>query len=173
MIEGESGRKKGSDPVPSLFHFHEAPRLARTHMYAIMGWRGATKDRCFASGGFLVLPPLVQGNRTWYGAAGEGEPLVQMNRYADLNRDLWDREDPTRLQRFRFASRYLGYNRISEVLALAALDSTEYYHDMNAKLVGDRKRYYAFFDTLDGYRCFRSNANFVLVRLVAGEVMNQ
>jgi len=64
----------------------------------------------------------------------------------------------------KFASRYLGYNRISEELALAALDSPEYYRDINRNMRNDRDLWYAFFDKLDGWTCYRSDANFVLVR---------
>jgi histidinol-phosphate aminotransferase len=65
----------------------------------------------------------------------------------------------------KFASRYLGYNRISELLALAALDSSDYYRKVNQGIRADRERYYQFFDRQPGTRCYRSDANFVLVRL--------
>jgi len=65
----------------------------------------------------------------------------------------------------KFASRYLGYNRISEELALAALDAREYYATVNQSIRDDRDRYYEFFDRLDGFTCFRSDANFVLVQI--------
>jgi len=64
----------------------------------------------------------------------------------------------------KFASRYLGYNRISEELALAALDSHQYYHEINRNMRNDREQWYAFFDKLAGWTCFRSDANFILVR---------
>ena len=64
----------------------------------------------------------------------------------------------------KFASRYLGYNRISEELALAALDSHEYYQSINRNMRNDRERWYEFFDSLGGWTCFRSEANFILVR---------
>jgi histidinol-phosphate aminotransferase len=65
----------------------------------------------------------------------------------------------------KFAARYLGYNRISEALALAALDSTEYYDSVRKEMVKDRELYYGFFDNLSGFKIFRSDANFVLVRI--------
>ena len=65
----------------------------------------------------------------------------------------------------KFAARYLGYNRISELLALAALDSREYYDEVNQGIRADRERYYQFFDRQRGVRCYRSDANFVLVRI--------
>jgi histidinol-phosphate aminotransferase len=63
----------------------------------------------------------------------------------------------------KFAARYLGYNRISEVLALAALDSTDYYDSVRKNMLKDREQYYNFFDSLPEYKAFRSDANFVLV----------
>ena len=65
----------------------------------------------------------------------------------------------------KFSSRYLGYNQISEVLALAALDSPEYYTAITEKIRADRLRYYQFFDRVPGATSFRSDANFILVRL--------
>lgn len=64
----------------------------------------------------------------------------------------------------KFSSRYLGYNRISEELALAALDSPDYYRQINRGMKTDRQRWYEFFDGLQGWTCYRSDANFVLVR---------
>lgn len=64
----------------------------------------------------------------------------------------------------KFASRYLGYNRISEELALAALDSNKYYQSINRNMREDRDRWYEFFDNLQGWTCYRSDANFILVR---------
>jgi histidinol-phosphate aminotransferase len=67
----------------------------------------------------------------------------------------------------QFAARYLGYNRISEALALAALDSGDYYDSVRRKMLNDRVGYYNHFDKLQGFEAFRSNANFVLVRIPA------
>jgi histidinol-phosphate aminotransferase len=67
----------------------------------------------------------------------------------------------------KFSSRYLGFNRISEALALAALDSPEYYRSITAQMREDRKTFYDFFDAQPGFKCFRSDANFVFVRIPA------
>lgn len=67
----------------------------------------------------------------------------------------------------KFSSRYLGYNRISEELALAALDSKQYYVDIAKAMLTDRQRYYDFFDRQKGFLCYRSNANFILVKIPA------
>ena len=70
----------------------------------------------------------------------------------------------------KFAARYLGYNRISEILAIAALESSEYYSSVREQMVSDRKRYYGFFDDVPGFKIFRSDANFVLVRMPSGQI---
>ena len=65
----------------------------------------------------------------------------------------------------KFAARYLGYNRISELLALAALDSGDYYASVRKDICDDRDRFYRFFDGLAGFHAYRSDANFILVRV--------
>ncbi len=68
----------------------------------------------------------------------------------------------------KFSSRYLGYNRISEELALAALNSPDYYRNINQQMRKDREGWYEFFDGLKGWTSFRSDANFILVRYPDG-----
>ena len=65
----------------------------------------------------------------------------------------------------KFSARYLGYNRISEMLALAALDSTEYYEAISRQMREDRQSYYGLFARFNGFRCFASDANFILVKI--------
>jgi histidinol-phosphate aminotransferase len=65
----------------------------------------------------------------------------------------------------KYSSHYLGYNRLSEALALAALDSRDYYHAIGARIREDRNRFYSLFDAYPGYTCFRSDANFIFVRI--------
>jgi len=67
----------------------------------------------------------------------------------------------------KFASRYLGYNRISEQLALAALDSPGYYLQISENIRVDRQKYVDFFSQFVGFQCYRSDANFLLVRIPA------
>jgi histidinol-phosphate aminotransferase len=72
----------------------------------------------------------------------------------------------TNLGRFtKFAARYLGYNRISEALAIAAFESSDYYDSVRQKILEDRDRYNNHFNTLQGFKAYRSDANFVLVRI--------
>jgi histidinol-phosphate aminotransferase len=65
----------------------------------------------------------------------------------------------------RFNNRYLGYNRLSEELAVAALDSPEYYREIAGKMNEDKERYYDALGRLPGFRVFRSDANFILAEI--------
>ncbi len=64
-----------------------------------------------------------------------------------------------------YSARYLGYNIVSEHLALAALRDTAYYRALALTVSRERSRYYDFFDRRPGCRAYRSDANFVLVKL--------
>jgi histidinol-phosphate aminotransferase len=68
----------------------------------------------------------------------------------------------------RYSARYLGYNQLSERIALAALDAEEYYRDVARRIRGDLVAYRDLFAPVPGYIAFRSDANFVLVRYPAG-----
>lgn len=63
-----------------------------------------------------------------------------------------------------FSQRYLGYNRISEIIALAALDHPSYYRETARRMQEDKLTYYQLLSTMPGLSCYRSDANFVLVR---------
>jgi histidinol-phosphate aminotransferase len=65
----------------------------------------------------------------------------------------------------KFSARYLGYNRISEMLALAALDSADYYESLGRQMRDDRQAYYNLFAGYKGFRCYASDANFILVKV--------
>lgn len=70
------------------------------------------------------------------------------------------------LETFRaYSARYLGFNRLSESLALAALASPGYYRDVAAGMEESRQRLYRLFRSLPGCTAFESDANFVLVRM--------
>ena len=64
-----------------------------------------------------------------------------------------------------FSARYLGFNRLSERIAIAALDSTEYYEDMCKKMNNDMDMFFAEFNKLSGFTAYRSYANFILVKI--------
>lgn len=65
----------------------------------------------------------------------------------------------------KFSNRYLGYNRLSEELAVAALDSPGYYAEIAGKMNEDKERYYAALGRFPGFRVFRSDANFILAAI--------
>ncbi len=65
----------------------------------------------------------------------------------------------------KFCSRNLGYNRVSEGLALAALGSHDYYARVRSLMAADRALFYARLRALAGVRVYASEANFVLARL--------
>jgi len=65
----------------------------------------------------------------------------------------------------RFSARYLGYHRLSEQVALAAIDSAGYYRDIAAKMEEDREMFRQTLGALPGFTVFRSHANFVLVKM--------
>lgn len=65
----------------------------------------------------------------------------------------------------RMSNRYLGYNRISQRIAIAALDSVDYYNDLSSKMSSDRELFYNELNKLPGFNVYRSDANFVLVKI--------
>jgi histidinol-phosphate aminotransferase len=62
-------------------------------------------------------------------------------------------------------NRYLGYHRLSEAIAIAALDSPEYYLGLYKKMKEDKQLYYSELGKLPGFRVFKSETNFILVEL--------
>ena len=65
-------------------------------------------------------------------------------------------------------NRYLGYNRLSEKVAIAALDSEEYYLDVAGKMEQDKRSYYHAFSQFTGCAIYQSEAHFVLASLPEG-----
>jgi histidinol-phosphate aminotransferase len=63
------------------------------------------------------------------------------------------------------SARYLGFNRLSEKIALAALDSPEYYIQMHKKMTADMEMFFNELSKLQGFQPYRSYANFILVRI--------
>ena len=64
----------------------------------------------------------------------------------------------------QYSARYLGYHRLSELVALAALDSQEYYAGIAANMTEDKKLFHDELQHYEGFKVFASNANFVLVK---------
>jgi histidinol-phosphate aminotransferase len=65
----------------------------------------------------------------------------------------------------KYMNRYLGYHRLSEDVALAALDSAPYYQELARKMSQDKEAYYAELGQIPGWRVFKSDANFVLAEI--------
>ena len=65
----------------------------------------------------------------------------------------------------KMSHRYLGYSRVSEEIAMAALDSAEYYQGIAKKMAADKEAYYRRVGALPGVTVFRSDANFLLVEI--------
>jgi len=64
----------------------------------------------------------------------------------------------------RFSTMYLGYNKLTEKLGIAALQSTDYYN-ANADLIQqDKKLYQDVLNPIEGFKVYNSDANFVLVK---------
>jgi histidinol-phosphate aminotransferase len=66
------------------------------------------------------------------------------------------------------SARYLGFNRLSEMIALAALDSAEYYSGMRKKISADMEMLYSGLNQLPGFKAYKSYANFILVKIPYG-----
>ncbi len=64
-----------------------------------------------------------------------------------------------------FSARYLGFNRLSEIIAIAALDSKEYYDGMCKKMNDDMEMFFAEFNKLKGFKAYKSFSNFILVKI--------
>jgi histidinol-phosphate aminotransferase len=62
----------------------------------------------------------------------------------------------------QFGARYLGYNRLSESAALAALDSADYYAGISSRMIEDKEMLYRVINGLPGFKAYRSQANFIL-----------
>lgn len=62
-------------------------------------------------------------------------------------------------------ARYLGFNRLSEKIAIAALDSHEYYVSMGKKMAADMEMLFAEINKLPDFTAYRSYANFILVKI--------
>jgi histidinol-phosphate aminotransferase len=63
------------------------------------------------------------------------------------------------------SARYLGFNRLSEKIAIAALDSPNYYILMRNKMAADMEMLFKELNKLPGLKAYRSYANFILVKI--------
>jgi histidinol-phosphate aminotransferase len=69
-------------------------------------------------------------------------------------------------QRFSLlTARYLGFNRLSEKIAIAALDSPDYYSKVRKKMAADLEMLFNELNQLPGFQAYRSYTNFILVKI--------
>ena len=66
-----------------------------------------------------------------------------------------------------YVNKYLGYNRFSEAVALAALDSDDYYRGVAADMQWGRELYAEKLGSRPGFKVYRSVANFILIKYPA------
>lgn len=62
-----------------------------------------------------------------------------------------------------YSVRYLGYNKLSENLAMISMDDKEYYERITMLMQEDKEYFYREFNKLDGFTAYKSYANFILV----------
>ena len=62
-------------------------------------------------------------------------------------------------------ARYLGFNRLSEKIAIAALDSPEYYSSISLKMAADMNMLFNELNQWSGFTAYRSFANFIMVKI--------
>jgi histidinol-phosphate aminotransferase len=63
-----------------------------------------------------------------------------------------------------FSARYLGYNQLTEQIALAALSDKSYYERIARYMREDKALYIQELNKLAGFKAFESDANFMLLR---------
>lgn len=63
-----------------------------------------------------------------------------------------------------FSTMYLGYNKLTEQLGIAALKSTAYYDKNAARMQSDKELYKNGLNPIEGFKVYNSDANFVLVK---------
>lgn len=64
----------------------------------------------------------------------------------------------------KYGNKYLGYNRISEDIAIAALKSEDHYRAIAASMNADRRMYKERLEAIPGFKVYDSQANFILVK---------
>jgi histidinol-phosphate aminotransferase len=63
-----------------------------------------------------------------------------------------------------YSTKYLGYNRITEEVGIAALKASDYYQHIADLMAEDRALYMEEVGTLEGFKVYQSDANFILVK---------
>jgi histidinol-phosphate aminotransferase len=63
------------------------------------------------------------------------------------------------------SQRYLGFNRLSEEMALKTLDSMDHYRNISAVLRQEKNRFYSTLRPLPGVNVYESKANFIMISI--------
>ena len=63
-----------------------------------------------------------------------------------------------------YANKYLGYNRFTEAVAIAALESDEHYRKVAEDMKWDRQLFKKELSSLPGFKVYKSVANFILIK---------
>lgn len=63
-----------------------------------------------------------------------------------------------------YSNKYLGYNRFSETVALAALESDEHYRKVADEMQWDRDLFKNELGDMEGFKVYKSVANFILIK---------
>jgi histidinol-phosphate aminotransferase len=64
----------------------------------------------------------------------------------------------------KYANKYLGYNRFSEAVALAALESEDHYRNVAEQMEWGRQLYKKELGDIEGFKVYKSVANFILIK---------
>ena len=64
----------------------------------------------------------------------------------------------------RYANKYLGYDRLSEELGIAALKSEDHYREIGKVMQEAREMYTRELGALEGFKVYKSVANFILIK---------
>ena len=88
---------------------------------------------------FYGLPGLRMG----FGFIGKGEEMERFAKYANM---------------------YLGYDRLSEEVAIAALKSDDHYRKIADVMQQGRDMYANEVGPLEGFKVYESRANFILIK---------
>ena len=69
---------------------------------------------------------------------------------------------------FTRSKRFLGFSRLLEQLAIAALDSEDYFHEAAVNIANDRNKIIKKLNSIPGFTAFDSGANFILTEYPVG-----
>ncbi len=69
---------------------------------------------------------------------------------------------------YSFSTMYLGFNKLSEKVGIAALQSTDFYSEKAILMQQDKKSYKENINSMHGFKVYNSDANFILVKYPIG-----